>query len=411
MYTNALVALVVSSLAGQALAAGAHHAHQQLHIKRDLVTEVVTVTDWVTVYATGRRHKQHYAPTRRITSTTTSVPSSAAPPPPPPPPPAAVPTTMATLPKPAPTEEPVPAPESVAAPAPPPPPPAPPAPAPAPTKAAPPPPPSPPPPPPPPAPTQPAPAPPAPPAPVTPPPQTGGGAGKPQRGLPYNHPELLPSLLGQGSKVTWTYNWGQYDDSKTDLEFVPMCWSDGKGFPATWKQNAQKAIDSGSKHLLSFNEPDLDSQANMSPSHAAQAHIDLMNPFRGKARIGSPAITNSGSPNMGISWMKQFFAACAGNCAVDFVVAHAYGLTAEQFLQHLVNVHDAFNMPVWVTEFGFNGSEEEQNKMLATTIKELETNPKYSFVERYAYFMVSEGNMINGGRPSKFGNTFAYASF
>jgi len=39
-----------------------------------------------------------------------------------------------------------------------------------------------------------------------------------------------------------------------------MLWSDNAG---DWFVNAQKAIDSGSTHLLAFNEPDLVGQADM----------------------------------------------------------------------------------------------------------------------------------------------------
>jgi len=189
-----------------------------------------------------------------------------------------------------------------------------------------------------------------------------------------------------------------------------MLWGDTKGFPDTWNDAAQKAIDAGSKCLLSFNEPDLAGQADMSPARAAEAHKRLMNPFASKARIGSPAITSSTSKNMGIDWMKQFLAACAGGCAIDFIVAHSYGHDGPGFLNHLVDVHNAFGKPVWVTEFAFPGSDDDVNKSLAFVINELETNPKYNFVERYAYFMAAQGMMVSGNGPSKYGNTFAYYS-
>src|SRR5690606_32924921 len=113
---------------------------------------------------------------------------------------------------------------------------------------------------------------------------TTSGGGWAKRGLAYNDPQLLRPLLGDGSKATWTYNWGQQDDSGTGLEFVPTLWGLKLDFAETWPANAQKAIDAGSKNLFSFNEPELAEQANMSPQLAAQKHIELMNPFSGKAR-------------------------------------------------------------------------------------------------------------------------------
>ncbi|KAK3315309.1 glycosyl hydrolase catalytic core-domain-containing protein [Apodospora peruviana] len=398
MFTQALVALAAASLFGQAVAAGPHQAHQHIHQKRALVTEVTTVTDWVTVYVTGGADatKVHMKPTRKAkkpkTTSTTAI--AAAAPSSPAPAPAPVATTLATLQKPATSE-------AAAVPAPVPTPEAQPAPKPEPATTA-------------------APAAPAPPAVEVPavvnsPAATipaaapvKNTAGHAQRGLAYNHAELLPGFLQQGSKVTWAYNWGQVGDAQIGLEFVPMMWSPGKGFDQTWAANAQKAIDAGSKCLLSFNEPDNDGQANMSPADAAKEHIKHMNPWAGQARIGSPAITNSGAKNQGIDWMQQFFTACEGQCAVDFVVAHAYGIDGDQFLQHLVNVHDAFQKPVWVTEFAFGGSDEQISQTLAHVISELETNPKYSFVERYAYFYAAQGSMVSGNGPNLYGNTFAY---
>ncbi len=189
-----------------------------------------------------------------------------------------------------------------------------------------------------------------------------------------------------------------------------MLWGLKLDFAQTWPGNAQKAINAGSKCLFSFNEPDLGSQANLSPQLAAQKHIELMNPFSGKALIGAPAITNSGATGQGISWLKQFFDSCGGKCAVDFVNIHIYGVDTTTFLTHLRNVHDAFNKPVWITEFAFDGSDDQINAQLKTVINEIETNPTYSFVQRYSYFMVGDGHLVKGNSVSSYGNTFAYGA-
>jgi hypothetical protein len=242
----------------------------------------------------------------------------------------------------------------------------------------------------------------------------GGGSGSNgsvgKRGLAYNNAELLTRFLNTGSKVSWTYNWGQYDDSGTNLEFCPMLWGLKLDFAQTWPANAQKAIDAGSRCLFSFNEPDLDSQANMPATVAATKHIELMNPFKGKALIGSPAITNSGAANQGIGWLSQFFDACKGNCAVDFVPIHIYGVDTNTFLAHTLNVYNTFKKPVWITEFAFTGSEDQINSQLETVIDQIETNSTFSFVERFSYFMVTDGSLVKGNSISTYGNTFAYGA-
>jgi hypothetical protein len=407
MYTKTLAALAAAALVGDAIASPHKHGLQHPHQKRALVTELVTVTDWVTVTVTEGEStaspKAFYSHSHKSKAQSSSESTTTSTPPAP-----AVPTTIVTQvtsTSAAPEQNSPPVVEAVPSPS-----------------------------------TTsevavvntPAPSPPAPsstaqPA-ASPVVEDGSGTSgnsdsvdtgnnasagtgtSAKRGLAYNNPQLLQSFLSSGTKVSWTYNWGQYDDSGTDLEFCPMLWGLKLDFASTWPANAQKAIDAGSKCLFSFNEPDLGSQANLSPQVAAAKHIELMNPFSGKALIGAPAITNGGGSSMGIAWMQQFFDACGGNCAVDFVNIHIYGVDTNTFLEHLRNVYAAFNKPVWITEFAFDGSDDEINSQLETVIDQIETNATYSFVERYSYFMVQDGTMLKGNSLSTYGNTFAYGA-
>jgi hypothetical protein len=390
MLSKTLLALAAASLITDAVALGPRqHNHQRLHEKRAIVTEVVTVTDfvYVTLYedqATsssafsakqfytkkGRKSRSSKTPAAVATATPSPVlslealprPSAPVAVPEAPAPPAPVPTVEAPIVEPAPVSPPA---------------------------------------------VDPVPAEPA--APVTPP-SGGAPAGKRGRGLAFNDPNLLGRFLSSGSHISWTYNWAQTDDSNSGLEFVPMCWGITKGFPATWATNAQKMINAGAKSLFSFNEPDHAAQANLSPEQAAASHIELMNPFAGKARIGAPSITNSGASNQGIGWLKRWFEVCDGKCAVDFVNIHIYGFDTNTFLQHLINVHNLFQKPVWITEFAFGGSDEEVDRQLQVVIDQIEHNSTFSFVENYAYFMAADGIMVKGNSMSSYGNTFAYAS-
>lgn len=386
MFSKALIALVAATLLQDVAAASPRHAH--MHVKRGIVTEVVTVTDWVTVTADGA------APTSTLDLSTSSSSSSSSPA-------EVAPTSTAET---VPTDEilnaarvrPSAAPVVPAAPAP----------------------------------VEPA-SPAVPAAPVVPVDtniavptgsgsstggggsSTGGGSSAPSgargRGLAYNDPNLLTRFLGTDSKISWSYNWAQTDDSKSGLEFVPMMWGTGKGFPNTWEANAKKMIAAGSKALFSFNEPDHAEQANLSPQAAAAAHKQYMNPFQGQARIGTPSVTNGGG-SMGLSWLQSWFSACGGGCAADFVNLHIYGVPPTVFLDHLLKAHQMFNKPVWITEFGFFGSDSEINNNVAEVINQIETNSTFAFVERYAYFMAAEGIMVKGSGTSSYGHTFAFAN-
>lgn len=74
-----------------------------------------------------------------------------------------------------------------------------------------------------------------------------------------------------------------------------------------------------------FNEPDLSSQANLSPSLAANLWVQYMLPLKWQhpnVKLISPAITNGEIQGMGINWMQEFVNDCEtevgkGNCEID----------------------------------------------------------------------------------------------
>lgn len=363
-------ALAATTLVSETLGASIHRGHEHLHLnKRDVVTHMVTHTAWTTVTVTLGQ-SANAAPTAAVDNNTKvaqSSPSSvvAAPPKPS----SAAPSINTVVPNVAVVNAPATTQSS--------------APAAAPSNAT--------------------------------PQSTDGKAsgGRLQRGLAYNDPNLLTSFTGSGSKATWCYNWGQKDDSNTTLEFVPMLWGTSKGFPATWAESAQKAIDSGSKAFLSFNEPDIGGQAELSPEAAAKGHIELMNPWAGKVRISSPSVSNSGSPNQGLDWMQKFFNACNGQCKVDFLALHSYGTDGATVLNHLLDAYNRFKKPVWITELGFMGSPEERDESMKHVLHHLENNSTFSFVERFAYFMVGTGQdqmMVSSNQLTVYGKTFAYGA-
>jgi hypothetical protein len=66
-----------------------------------------------------------------------------------------------------------------------------------------------------------------------------------------------------------------------------------------WESNAEKAIMSGITHLLAFNEPNINSQANLTVTAAMTGYLNYLQPFAGKVKLGSLAITNRGG-HMGL---------------------------------------------------------------------------------------------------------------
>jgi len=389
MFSKALIAWAAANLVGEVVAGGVHggvqHNHGQLH-KRKMVTHIETKTEWVTVTVTIGAQGHGSEPTAPADAPPAPTPTEAA---------QVTPTTLIKQPAPVSSEKPAsPAPQPVGGtpdqdggdvklP-----------PTPATTAQAPPP--------------EPTPS----KTPSVPKPQTpsgdSGATGHAQLGLAYNDAKLLKTFLGTGSKATWTYNWGQYGDWNLGVEFVPMLWGLKNDFQDSWDAAVKENLAKGAKCLLSFNEPDIESQANMTPEFAAEKHIQFMNPYAGKARIGSPAVSNSDRPLEGIPWLELFMDACADNCAVDFLNIHSYGISADALLQHLVNVHNKFNKPIWITEYKFPGSDEEAQVHLEHFVEQIENNSTYSFVERHAYFFVAEGEMLAGNAPKAFAKELVF---
>ena len=207
--------------------------------------------------------------------------------------------------------------------------------------------------------------------------------------------------------MSWAYNWANNADGTlgAGIEFVPMLW--GQKVFSGWDAAAKSAIASGAKHLLSFNEPDLSAQANMDSATAAAAHIKYMNPYAGQAKIGSPAVTNGGpsggTDGMGVGWMQNFFDKCAGQCKVDFLTFHWYD-SANNVAYFKNYVTDVIALAkkngvdkVWLTEFAAAGSDAEVAKFLGEVLPWMDSNDA---IERYAYFMCAEGELVSGSAMS-----------
>lgn len=236
-------------------------------------------------------------------------------------------------------------------------------------------------------------------------PVTGGGGGgstSGKKGLSYNNPSLTNAFAGRG--ISWAYNWGSRPDGSilSGAEFVPMLWGNKQDFISSWAGAASTAISNGARHVLSFNEPDLGEQANMDPSTAARLHIENVAPLSGQVSIGSPSVTNGPAP-MGIAWLQNFFDACNGQCKVDFVTFHWYD-SASNFAYFQKHVQDVISLAqkngvskVWLTEFGASGSDSQVADFITKAVHLLDSTPA---VERYAYFMASDGILVSGNSIS-----------
>lgn len=245
---------------------------------------------------------------------------------------------------------------------------------------------------------------PPPPAPAPPPPSSGRG----KAGLAWPNGDN-PSALAKwrNGKVSTIYSWSVYKPGGSDaagLDFWPQLWGGDQRRIDEFRRLVKPGIGSA---ILSINEPDLGAQSNMSPSRAAQLHIDVLNPYADQGfQIGSPAVASSAN---GKRWFREFIAACAGRCRINFDAIHFYGTNAQDFIKYVQDWHSEFGRPVAVTEFAcqsFSGqaqcNPQQITQFMDTATAFLDST---SYVKGYNWFgaMTNLGNvnpqnaLIDGG--------------
>lgn len=230
-----------------------------------------------------------------------------------------------------------------------------------------------------------------------------------KRGAAYNDPTTVAPLDGA---VTWAYNWAatSFGTLPSGVEYVPMLWG-SKDF-GNWATIIQTVLASGSNYILGFNEPDMPSQASMSPGDAAHNYKNYITPYAGQAKLISPAVSSSTSPGMGLDWFKSFMSQCS-SCEISGLAVHWYGNTAEQFksfVQEAISTAQSYGLSeVWVTEFALNsdvsgtGNPKATNAFLHEVLPWLDSQP---MVSRYSYFMCAENYLVSGNALNSVGATY-----
>ena len=232
----------------------------------------------------------------------------------------------------------------------------------------------------------------------------------------WEFPGLSAAVTNVGAG--WYYNWSPSNDSMpAGAEFVPMIWGAASVTDAT----LAKAKSEGTV-LLGFNEPDLAGQANMSVEQALSLWPRLE---ATGMRLGSPAVAYGGNTAGG--WLDRFMTgARQQGRRVDFITLHWYGsdfsaAAAGQFAGYLKAVHDRYNLPIWVTEYGlmnFTGTPKFPTTAQITAFITATTTQMQgtSWIERYAWFSlpavgdsVPYGLYRDGSTPTPAGEAYRAA--
>ena len=236
-----------------------------------------------------------------------------------------------------------------------------------------------------------------------------------KRGAAYNDiSNVLP--LSKAGTVSWAYNWAVTEPNELPpgVEFVPMLW--GTASFDGWQESVESTLSGGSEYILGFNEPDMSSQASLSPSVAANYYREYITPFQGKAKLVSPAVTSSTSPGMGLGWLHEFMGACS-SCSISGVAVHWYGDSADSFkgfIYEVIIFARSYGLSeVWITEFALDADMNGVADDEATEAFIHDVTPwldSQSIVTRYSYFMCAERYLLTGGVLNTAGKAYVSLS-
>ncbi|MEV4637940.1 glycosyl hydrolase [Actinoplanes sp. NPDC049548] len=185
----------------------------------------------------------------------------------------------------------------------------------------------------------------------------------------------------------WYHDWSSdNEDIPAQAEFVATIWGPGSVTDAELA-----AAKKSSKSLLGFHEPDSKDQADLTVEKALELWPRLEETG---LRLGSPAVASGADVPDG--WLDRFMSgAREKKLRVDFIALHWFGsdfsdAAADQLMDYVQRVHERYDMPIWVTQFGltnFTGEPRYPDAKQLTTFltkatKNLDATP---YVERYAY--------------------------
>jgi hypothetical protein len=176
--------------------------------------------------------------------------------------------------------------------------------------------------------------------------------------------------------------------------------------------------------LLTFNEPDLSAQANMTVGDALSLWPRLM---ATNLQLASPAVATGAATRGG--WLDRFMRGVEQrHYRVNFIAIHWYGAdfragaAVAQLRSYLESVYHRYDLPIWLTEYALIDftvagpvypTEAAQAAFVVASVRMLDS---LSFVRRYAWFALpaagsgpSTGLYTPGPRVTAVGLAFARA--
>ncbi|RBR14183.1 hypothetical protein FVER53590_07687 [Fusarium verticillioides] len=220
-----------------------------------------------------------------------------------------------------------------------------------------------------------------------------------KRGLAYHgddHKSDNELLISNNSEIAWYYTWSLWPNGQigSSLPFVPLIHGLDDASDSELESRLN-GLPESSTHLLTFNEPDGETDTGgsaISAKDAARAYIEHIVPLRKANRkwsISHPSVT--GSPR-GLEWLRDFNESCYDidddGCPTDFVAVHWYG-DAGGLKNWLGNLREFYNETApdarfWITEMALpKGDDDATLAMMNESLPYLDDN---DYVQAYAWF-------------------------
>jgi hypothetical protein len=226
-----------------------------------------------------------------------------------------------------------------------------------------------------------------------------------KRGIPANSMSAA-DFEAVAPGVSWYYNWGATPltlPGDVTMDFIPMAWNGASSFQT--QLSSYLAAGNRPWRVFALNEPNLTTQANMTPSNSAVTFkqvkaicdpydIPVICPHMAEGTAANQSIT-AYDPIQGSNvtyttqepFLKAFFCYCSSNtpAAPAGISDHSYGgygdLTYWTGLMH----SDFPTQTVWVTEF--NTSASSDAAALANLIPSVDYCERTPWIEGYSWFM------------------------
>jgi hypothetical protein len=239
-----------------------------------------------------------------------------------------------------------------------------------------------------------------------------------KRGLAFHgddHESDNNLLTSNNSEIAWYYTWSLWPSEQigNSLPFIPLIHGIDDASDSDLENRLNRLPDS-STHLLTFNEPDGETDTGgsaISPKDAAKAYMENIVPLRDAKRewsISHPSVT--GSPR-GLEWLRDFNESCYdiddNGCPTDFIAVHWYGdaLGLDNWLNSLREFYNetAPDAPFWITEMALPQEDEEATfAMMNETLPNLDARDDVQAYAWFGAFRTKDANEWTGKSVSLF---------